>query len=151
MQCDFLDLSYNNQIVKKEKRILGKRIDFCRVTYPVYLMAGSTDHITPWKACYRSTQMFGGPVTFVLTNQNHTQTISGRLDNKHLRYWIPRELPEDPDAAMATAAEHKGSWTFHWIDWLQSRYEATIPAPKALGSKKYPPLYPAPGQYVLES
>jgi len=150
MQCDFLDLSQNNQLVKKEKRILGKRIDFSKVTYPVYLMAGSTDHITPWKACYRSTQMFGGPVTFVLTNQNHTQTISGRLDNKHLRYWIPKELPEDAEAAMATAVEHKGSWTFHWIHWLQSRYVETVPAPAEPGSKKYPPLYAAPGQYVLE-
>jgi len=151
MQCDFLDLSYNNQIVKKEKRVLGKRIDFSRVTYPVYLMAGSTDHITPWKACYRSTQMFGGEVTFVLTNQNHTQTISGRLDNRHLRYWIPRELPEDPEAALAAAVEHTGSWTFHWIDWLHSRYAGPVPAPQALGSKKYPPLYAAPGQYVRES
>jgi polyhydroxyalkanoate synthase len=95
--------------------------------------------------------MFGGDVTFVLTNQNHTQTISGRLDNRHLRYWIPRELPEDPEAALATAVEHTGSWTFHWIDWLHSRYRQAVPAPTALGSKKYPPLYPAPGRYVLES
>jgi len=151
MQCDLLDLSQHNQIVKKEKRILGKRIDLSRITYPVYLMAGSTDHITPWKACYRSTQLFGGPVTFVLTNQNHTQTISGRLDNRHLRYWIPQELPVDPEAALASAEEHTGSWTFHWIDWLRSRYQEELPAPEALGSERYPPLYPAPGQYVLES
>jgi polyhydroxyalkanoate synthase len=151
MQCDFLDLSYRNQIVKKEKRVLGKRIDFSRITYPVYMMAGSTDHITPWKACYRSTQMFGGDVTFVLTNQNHTQTISGRLDNKHLKFWIPRELPPDPDAALATAAEHPGSWTFHWIDWLRSRYDTPVPAATALGSKKFPPLEAAPGRYVRES
>jgi polyhydroxyalkanoate synthase len=151
MQCDFLDLSYRNQIVKKEKRVLGKRVDFSRIRYPVYMMAGSTDHITPWKACYRSTQMFGGDVTFVLTNQNHTQTISGRLDNRHLKFWIPRELPADPDAAMATAVENAGSWTFHWIDWLRSRYDTPVPAPDELGSKKYPPLEAAPGRYVRES
>ncbi len=151
MQCDFLDLSQYNQIAKKEKRILGKRIDLSKITYPVYLMAGSTDHITPWKACYRSTQLFGGEVTFVLTNQNHTQTISGRLDNKHLRYWIPEELPADPEAALRTADEHAGSWTFHWIDWLNGRYEEPVPAPNALGSEKYPVIQPAPGLYVLES
>lgn len=150
MQCDFLDLSQNNQIAKKEKRVLGKRLDLSRITYPVYLMAGSTDHITPWKACYRSTQLFGGDVTFVLTNQNHTQTISGRLDNRHLRYWIPRELPADADKALAGADEHHGSWTFHWIDWLQSRYQERIPAPSKAGSKKYPPLDAAPGRYVRE-
>jgi polyhydroxyalkanoate synthase len=151
MQCDFLDLSQHNKLAKKEKRILGKRVDLSQITYPVYLMAGTTDHITPWKACYRSTQLFGGDITFVLTNQNHTQTISGRLDNRHLRYWIPKELPADPEAALRTADEHAGSWTFHWIDWLNARYEEPVPAPKKLGSKKYPAIDAAPGQYVLES
>ena len=151
MQCDFLDLSQHNKLAKQEKRILGKRVELSKITYPVYLMAGTTDHITPWKACYRSTQLFGGDVTFVLTNQNHTQTISGRLDNRHLRYWIPKELPADPEAALRTADEHAGSWTFHWIDWLNARYEEPVPAPKKLGSKKHPAIAPAPGQYVLES
>ncbi|MEZ5560499.1 MAG: class II poly(R)-hydroxyalkanoic acid synthase [Pseudomonadales bacterium] len=151
MQCDFLDLSQYNRIAKKEKRILGKRIDLSKIRYPVYLMAGTTDHITPWKACYRSTQLFGGDITFVLTNQNHTQTISGRLDNRHLRYWIPRELPADPHEALHTAEEHSGSWTFHWIDWLKAHGGEQVPAPKKIGSKKHPPLYPAPGQYVRES
>jgi polyhydroxyalkanoate synthase len=57
----------------------------------------------------------------------------------------------DPEAALASAEEHTGSWTFHWIDWLRSRYQEELPAPEALGSERYPPLYPAPGQYVLES
>lgn len=151
MQCDLLDLSQQNQLAKKERRVLGKRVDLSRITYPVYLMAGSTDHITPWKACYRSTQLFGGPVTFVLTNQNHTQTISGRLDNKHLRYWIPSALPADPDEALRNAEEYQGSWTFHWIDWLRSRAPVQIAAPSVMGSSKYPVLAPAPGAYVRES
>ena len=151
MQCDLLDLSQQNQLAKKERRVLGKRVDLSRIRYPVYLMAGSTDHITPWKACYRSTQLFGGPVTFVLTNQNHTQTISGRLDNKHLRYWIPSELPADPDQAMRNAADYRGSWTFHWIDWLRSRSPTQLAAPTVLGSQHYPVIAPAPGVYVRES
>jgi polyhydroxyalkanoate synthase subunit PhaC len=151
MQCDLLDLSQQNQLAKKERRVLGKRVDLSKITYPVYLMAGSTDHITPWKACYRSTQLFGGPITFVLTNQNHTQTISGRLDNKHLRFWIPSALPVDPDEALRSAEEHRGSWTFHWIDWLQSRAPVEVAAPSDPGSDKYPVIAPAPGAYVRES
>ena len=76
MQCDFLDLGQYNKLAKKEMRVLGKRVDLSKIDYPVYVMAGTTDHITPWKACYRSTQLFGGETVFVLTNQNHTQTIS---------------------------------------------------------------------------
>jgi polyhydroxyalkanoate synthase len=33
------------------------------VACDLYLMAGSTDHITPWKGPYRSTQLFGGNVS----------------------------------------------------------------------------------------
>ncbi|TDJ33570.1 MAG: class II poly(R)-hydroxyalkanoic acid synthase [Gammaproteobacteria bacterium] len=149
MQCTFLDLSQYNQLAKREMRILGKRVDLTQIDYPVYLMAGSTDHITPWRACYRSAQLFGGDVEFVLTNQNHTQTISSRMDNRHLKYFVASELPADPDAALKSATEYKGSWTNHWIEWLDARSEEKLSAPKRLGSKKFPVLGVAPGEYVL--
>jgi polyhydroxyalkanoate synthase len=114
-------------------------------------MAGSTDHITPWKACYRSTQLFSGDVTFVLTNQNHTQTISSRADNKHLKYWVAKDLPADPETAVASADEHPGPWTGHWLLWLTARSADKVDAPQSLGSSKHPVLGDAPGQYVLES
>jgi polyhydroxyalkanoate synthase len=151
MQCDFLDLGQYNKLAKKEMRILGKRVDLSKIDYPVYVMAGTTDHITPWKACYRSTQLFGGDTIFVLTNQNHTQTISSRADNKHLKYWVTDELPEDPDVALSACVEHTGSWTSHWIDWLNEQATGQVKAPKKLGSKKHPVLGAAPGEYVLES
>ena len=149
MQCTFLDLSQYNQLAKREMRILGKRVDLTQIDYPVYLMAGSTDHITPWRACYRSAQLFGGNVEFVLTNQNHTQTISSRIDNRHLKYFVASELPADADNALKSATEHKGSWTNHWIEWLDARSEEKLSAPKTLGSKKFPKLGAAPGEYVL--
>lgn len=150
MQCDFLELSRSNRLAKAEQRILGKRVNLSKIKYPVYIMAGSTDHITPWKACYRSTQLFGEDPTFVLTNQNHTQTISGRLDNKHLKYWVAKALPEDPDAAMADAEENPGSWVFHWIDWLADVQPEKEPAARELGGVGYPIIEPAPGSYVRE-
>lgn len=149
MQCDFIDLSHKNSLPKKELRVLGRRVDLSATSYPIYVMAGATDHITPWKACYRSTQMFGGQVTFVLTNQNHTQTISARPDNRHLRYWIADGLPEAADDWAARAVEHPGNWRSHWIAWLKA-HSAAKPAPAALGAKAYPPLEPAPGRYVRQ-
>ncbi|MGE0622705.1 MAG: PHA/PHB synthase family protein [Pseudomonadales bacterium] len=150
MQCDFLDLGQYNRLAKKEQRVLGKRVDLSKIGYPVYIMAGSTDHITPWKACYRSTQLFGDDVVFVLTNQNHTQTISSRTDNRHLKYWVARELPADPELALQTATAQDGSWTDHWIEWLSSRSTKRIRARKKLGAKAFPVIAPAPGTYVLE-
>jgi polyhydroxyalkanoate synthase len=151
MQCDFVDLGHYNKLAKKEMRILGKRVDLSQIDYPVYVMAGTTDHITPWKACYRSTQLFGGDVVFVLTNQNHTQTISSRIDNKHLKYWVSEDLPEDPDAALKSAHEQPGPWTNHWVDWLSARSAGKIAPRRRMGSKKNPVLGSAPGHYVLES
>lgn len=150
MQCDFIDLGQHNRLAKKEQRVLGKRVDLSTIDYPVYVMAGSTDHITPWKACYRSTQLFGDDVTFVLTNQNHTQTISSRADNHHLKYWVTTQLPEDPDAALQSASSNDGSWTGHWIDWLKERGGDEVKPKKKLGGKAFPMLDPAPGRYVLE-
>ena len=114
-------------------------------------MAGTTDHITPWKACFRSTQLFGGDVTFVLTNQNHTQTISSREDNRHLKHWAVDNPSDNPDRAMRLASEHEGSWTRHWIGWLDGHSGEKIKAPRRMGSRKNPILGEAPGRYVLES
>ncbi|MEM7216960.1 MAG: hypothetical protein AAF515_01250 [Pseudomonadota bacterium] len=149
MHSDLLELSLNNKLVKGEWRAIGQRLQLERCGYPIYLMAGSTDHITPWKACYRSTQMFADQTTFVLTNQNHTQTICARTDNKHLRHWTNAELPEDPDAWLSGATEHQGSWVYHWIDWLRSHSAGDYAADGSLYAQtKYPPLDPAPGRYV---
>jgi poly(3-hydroxyalkanoate) synthetase len=33
-----------------------------------------TDHLTPWKGCYRTTQLLSGPMTFALSNSGHIQS-----------------------------------------------------------------------------
>ena len=151
LYADFLDLSYANKLAKGELRALGNRISLKNVTCDTYMMAGSTDHITPWKGAYRSTQLFGGKTEFVLTNQNHTQTISARGDNKHLKYWIANELPANADDWLAIAQENRGDWREHWFKWLAAHSGERIQAPSLLGSNKYPSLYPAPGRYVVET
>jgi poly[(R)-3-hydroxyalkanoate] polymerase subunit PhaC len=153
LHADFLDLSLENKLAKREMKVLGKRVDLSKIDYPVYIMAGSTDHITPWKACYRSTQLFKKKnLQFVLTNQNHTQTISSRDDNKHLKYWVGSSYPQDPEAWLDTVEEHAGSWIVNWIEWLKDKSPAErVPAPQTFGNENFPEIDPAPGRYVLES
>ena len=150
LYSDFLDLSYANKLAKGEARALGNRIDLKDVRCDVYLMAGSTDHITPWVGCYRSTQLFGGNIDFVLTNQNHTQTISARGDNKHLKHWMADTLPPTADGWIRVAKEYPGDWRGHWFDWLDQRAGNRVPAPTSFGSNLYPELDAAPGRYVVE-
>lgn len=148
--ADIVDLSFHNKLAKRELRLLGQRVDLSRVSYDIYVMAGSTDHITPWTACYRSTQLFGGHIDFVLTNQNHTQTISARAGNPHLKYWTGTELPATASSWMDQAEEHPGDWREHWLRWLKKRSGEKAPSTTQLGSESYPVLDPAPGRYVKE-
>lgn len=149
MQCDFIDLAHHNALAKGQWSALGERIDLRQIQYPVYIMAGTTDHITPWRGCYRSVHLFGGEVQFVLTNQNHTQTISAAADNPKLKFWLNPKRPDDADDWMKGAEVHAGDWRQHWIKWLAKRSKR-IEAPGKQGNKRYPVLGDAPGDYVLE-
>jgi hypothetical protein len=33
------------------------------------------DHLCPWQSCYRTTQLLGGPVTFVLSTSGHIASM----------------------------------------------------------------------------
>ena len=149
LQCDYLDLAWENKLATKKLKLGGQAIDLSKITYDTYIMAGSTDHITPWRGCYRTTQLLGGKVDFVLTNQNHTQTISNK-PNKHMKYWMAPSLPADSDEWIQQAVVYQGSWREHWIAWLKQHSGALITSTEGLGSDEYPPLDLAPGRYVLE-
>ena len=149
LQCDLIDLGHKNALANRTLEVMGEQLDLSKIRYPVYIMAGSTDHITPWQACYRSTALFGGDVEFVLTSQNHTQTISARPDNRHLRYWRNSALPSDPEEWLGGGEETVGNWRDHWVAWLQSHSDVKD-APKSLGNPAYGPLEDAPGLYVRE-
>ena len=145
LQCDYLDLAWENKLAKRELRLNGKNVDLSKIEHDMYIMAGSTDHITPWRGCYRTTQLYGGNVEFVLTNQNHTQTISNK-PNKYMKYWIAEQLPEDTDEWISLAEEVSGSWRIHWIDWLKQRSGPLLDAKQELGSAEHPALDVAPGR-----
>ena len=42
-----------------ETEMAGHKVDLTNVTSDLFILGGVTDHITPWKATYRSTQLFG--------------------------------------------------------------------------------------------
>ena len=48
-----------------------------------------------------------------------------------------------------TASEQPGSWWTDWTAWLGQHAGERGKPVAGLGSADYPPLEPAPGQYVL--
>ncbi|HUY28936.1 MAG TPA: alpha/beta fold hydrolase [Candidatus Binataceae bacterium] len=147
----FLDLFLRNPLTRAgEVSILGTPIDLRAVKNDMYLVAGLNDHICAWRACYRSTRMFGGNVEFVLGSSGHIQSLVNPPGNFKARYYINQRRPDDPDNWLKGATESKGSWWEHWLKWLVARAGSEKPAPVQLGGESYQPGEPAPGIYVHE-
>jgi polyhydroxyalkanoate synthase len=147
----FLDLFLRNPLAKPGAvKILGKPIDLRAVKSDLYLLAGQTDHICNWRACYRATRMFGGEVEFVLNSSGHVQSLVNPPGNLKSHYFANHSLPDNPDHWLQGASDSRGTWWDHWLKWIGSRSADERPAPSALGSAQYPPLGPAPGSYVHE-
>jgi polyhydroxyalkanoate synthase len=127
-------------------------VDLAKVTNDLFVVAGVTDHITPWKACYRTTQLVGAKdITFVLSHSGHIQALLNPPGNPKAKYYLnPAHPPANVDEWLAGAKEQAGSWWPLWAQWLKARSGAEKAAPKALGSKAHPPGDPAPGRYVFD-
>jgi polyhydroxyalkanoate synthase len=64
---ELIDIFADNLLVKPgAMKVLGTPIDLSKVTCDKMFIAGTTDHITPWKDVYDSAQAFGGKTEFVL-------------------------------------------------------------------------------------
>ncbi|MGY3583807.1 polyhydroxyalkanoate synthase [Bradyrhizobium sp. USDA 4341] len=148
---DYLDLYFSNPFVNAGKLTLNdKTIDMSKVKADSYVVAGVTDHITPWKGVYKTAQIMGEGATFVLSNSGHLQSLLNPPSNPKASFMIGPISKDKPDAFMASAEKRKGSWWLDWRDWLQARSGDEVAAPAALGSGRYPSLAAAPGTYVFD-
>lgn len=131
--------------------VAGHVVDLTKVDCDLFIMAGVTDHITPWKACYRSTQLFGSKnIEFVLSHSGHIQAILNPPGNPKAKFYrAGGAMPATPEKWLAGAEEMAGSWWPYWMKWLQDRSGKQVAAPKSLGNKAYKPAGPAPGEYAL--
>jgi len=130
--------------------VLETPIDLSRVTNDAYLIAGTTDHITPWQGCYATTQLLGGEVKFILSNSGHIQAILNPPGNPKASYFVNERYPADPEQWLARAQKRAGSWWEDWRGWLGQRSGEQKAAPRELGNEQYQPGTPAPGAYVFE-
>ena len=152
---DFLTIFETLAFTRKgEVEMVDHKIDLSKVKSDLFILGGVTDHITPWKATYRSTQLFGSKdVTYVLSHSGHMQAILNPPGNPKARYYVQKDdgpLPDTADEWLKGTEEIAGSWWPFWMDWLQTRSGEKVKAPGKLGNTKYKPLDPAPGLYVME-
>ena len=130
--------------------VCGTPIDLKAIEAEIFCIAGTTDHITPWQASYKSARLFGEHCEFVLSNSGHVQSILNPPGNPKARFMHGTALEEDPEAWKAAATEQRDSWWLYWRDWLQARSGELKKAPRRTGNRAFPPAEPSPGTYVHE-
>ncbi|MCS7268512.1 MAG: class I poly(R)-hydroxyalkanoic acid synthase [Geminicoccaceae bacterium] len=139
---------YENKLVEPGGIVLaGIPIDLRRIDLPVYIVSTREDHIAPWKSTYAATQLYRGEKRFVLAGSGHIAGIINPPASSKYGYWTNDELPPDPDAWLAGAVHHKGSWWNDWAEWMAARSGPMVPARRP-GEGGLPVLEDAPGSYV---
>jgi polyhydroxyalkanoate synthase len=151
LQRDLLDLAEHNLLAEPEAlTVLGSRVDLSRVKADTYVVGAETDHLVPWRGAYRTTQLLGGDSTFVLSGGGHIQHLVNPPGNAKAYFSTGPRPGSDPDAWLAEATRHQGTWWDNWSAWVLARSGEERPAPEHLGSAKHQPLEAAPGRYVRE-
>ncbi len=152
LHSDYLDLSSVSPFAEPGTvEVAGHLADLTKVKCDTFVVAGVKDHITPWKACYRTTKLMGSKnINFVLSNSGHIQSLLNPPGNPKSKYFANSDLSGTADEWAAEAEEKAGSWWTEWAEWLKDHSGPMKTAPQKMGSEAFPPLVNAPGEYVFD-
>jgi polyhydroxyalkanoate synthase len=150
MYCWYVRNTYlENRLREPGKTVvLGVPVDLGKITVPTYVLATREDHIVPWRTAYRTTQLLGGDMRFVLGASGHIAGIVNPATKNKRSHWMGGKLSADPEEWLAAAKEEPGSWWSDWSHWLEGFGGGRIKARTRLGNAKFRPIEPAPGRYV---
>ena len=121
----------------------GTPIDLRKITTPTFVLGTKEDHIAPWKSAYRATQLYGGPVEFVLSASGHMAGVISAPGSKY-GHWTNSSNPATADEWFKTATERRSSWWPHWNEWV-TQFSGGHVASRTSG---LPVIEDAPGSYV---
>ena len=128
--------------------LAGVPIDLHKIKTPTFILSTREDHIAPWRSTYVATQLYAGPVTFVLAASGHIAGVVNPPGKSKYGHWTNDKLPKDPEAWLKDAQFHDGSWWPRWEAWNKQFTGGEVDA-RVPGSGKLKALADAPGTYVL--
>ncbi|MGB0682682.1 MAG: PHA/PHB synthase family protein [Magnetovibrionaceae bacterium] len=139
----------NDLIKPGAVELAGQKIDLTTVKVPSYFLSTREDHIAPWTSTYAATQIFSGPLKFVLAGSGHIAGVINPPTKSKYGFWTNSRKPKNPEAWLKAAKQSEGSWWPDWDAWLdrqkgnKTRIEARDPSK---GNLKV--IEEAPGSYV---
>lgn len=125
-------------------------IDVRQIEVPCYFLSTEKDHIAPWQSTFTGAKVIASDVVFVLGGSGHVAGVVNPPSQQKYSYRTTKQSigPECEAQSWYEQSSHsQGSWWTHWGHWLQTQSGEFVEARKP-GSEHYPPIYPAPGQYV---
>ena len=128
--------------------LAGVPIDLRKIKTPTFILSTREDHIAPWRSTYVATQLYAGPVTFVLAASGHIAGVVNPPAKSKYGHWSSEALPKDPEAWLKDAQFHDGSWWPRWEEWVGQFAGGEVDA-RVPGDGKLKPLADAPGTYVM--
>ncbi len=127
--------------------LAGQPIDLGRIKIPSYILSAKEDHIAPWHACYKATQLYSGPTKFVLAGSGHIAGVVNPPASGKYCHWTNTKKPKTHEAWLEGATQHEGSWWPDWKKWLDKHSGDKVPA-RMPGDGALKVIEEAPGSYV---
>jgi polyhydroxyalkanoate synthase subunit PhaC len=148
MHSFYLRTMYQQNLLVKPGGITlaGVPLDLRRIRTPSFLLSTREDHIAPWRSTYAATQLYSGPVKFVLSASGHIAGVVNPPGGKY-GHWERDDNPPTPEAWLARATEVADSWWPAWEKWV-AQYAGGAVAARQPGDSKLAPIEDAPGSYV---
>jgi polyhydroxyalkanoate synthase len=135
-----------NELAQDRMELAGQVLSLADAKKDAYIVGAINDHIVPWRSSYAGASLLGGSVRYVLSSGGH---IAGIVNPPSPKSWYEtaEHNPPDPDQWRKDAQRHDGSWWEDWAAWADAR-AGDIITPPPMGSRRYPALGDAPGDYV---
>lgn len=150
----FIELAVANSLLDRGSvSTLGSPVDLTLVDVDSSIVAGISDHICPWRSCYRSTQLLGGRARFVLSTSGHGASLVNPPGNPKASFLTNDANGPDPEEWLEGATPTQGSWWPDFVGWLAERGGGRKRAPTSLGrpAAGFAPIDAAPGTYVFDA
>ena len=125
----------------------GVTIDLRKIKTPAFLLSTREDHIAPWRSTYAATQLYRGPVKFVLSASGHIAGVVNPPGSKY-GHWENDNNPPTPDEWLASATAARRLV----VAAVGGMGLGHMPAARCRraqpGDGKLKPIEDAPGSYV---
>src|SRR5579864_7409825 len=148
MHSYYLRNMYQRNLLVKPGGITlaGVPIDLRRIKTPAFLLSTREDHIAPWRSTYAATQIYAGPIKFVLSASGHIAGVVNPPGSKYGHFENDKN-PPTAEEWLAGATQHPDSWWPVWEKWVAQYAGGEVPA-RQPGDGKLRPIEDAPGSYV---